>query len=79
VHVWNSSLPFQQQQDGMSNKASASGGYGLLFSRNKSYDWGDALINQTLAYPLSLAPLSQKVYYISLISSVTSFKSSNFL
>jgi hypothetical protein len=63
VHVWNSSLLFQQQQDGMSNNASGSGGYGLLFSRNKSYDWGDALINQTLAYPLSLAPLKQKVYY----------------
>lgn len=64
VHVWNSSLPFQQQQDGMSNAIYGSGGYGILPSRNKSYDWGNAIFNYgTLAYPLSLAPLSQKVYY----------------
>jgi len=63
VHVWNSSLPFQQQQDGMSMGISASGGYGKLPSRAKSYDWGDALINQTLAYPLSYNTLKQNVYY----------------
>ena len=66
VHVWNSSLPFQQQQDGMSNGTSNlynSGGYGLIPSRAKSYDWGDALINQTLAYPLSYNTLKQNVYY----------------
>ena len=63
VHVWNSSLPHQQQQDGMSMGITASGGYGLIPSRAKSYDWGDALINQTLAYPLSYNTLKQNVYY----------------
>ena len=63
VHVWNSSLPFQQQQDGMSNGITFSGGYGLIPSRAKSYDWGDALNNSTLAYPLSYNTLKQKVYY----------------
>ena len=63
VHVWNSSLPFQQQQDGMSNGILLSGGYGLIPSRAKTYDWGDALNNNTLAYPLSYAPLKQNVYY----------------
>jgi hypothetical protein len=63
VHVWNSSLEFRLQQDGMSNGILLSGGYGLLLSRNKSYDWGDALNNSTLAYPLNYAPLNQKAYY----------------
>lgn len=63
VHVWNSSLPFQQQQDGMSNGYLYSGGYGLLPSQNITYDWGNALPNNTLAYPLSYAPLKQNVYY----------------
>jgi hypothetical protein len=63
VHVWNSSLEHQQQQDGMSNGISLSGGYGILPSRNKTYDWGDALINNTLAYPLSYNTLNQKNYY----------------
>ena len=63
VHVWNSSLPFQQQQDGMSNGYLYSGGYGLLPSQTITYDWGNALQNNTLAYPLSYAPLKQNVYY----------------
>ena len=63
VHVWNSSLEHQQQQDGMSNGIPLSGGYGILPSRNKTYDWGDGLLNNTLAYPLSHAPLNQKAYY----------------
>jgi len=64
VHVWNSSLPYQQQQDGMSMGIGLSGGYGYLQSRNKSYDWGDAVYNYgTLAYPLSHASLEQKVYF----------------
>jgi hypothetical protein len=63
VHVWNSSLDFRFQQDGMSNGILGSGGYGLLPSRNKTYDWGDALNNQILAYPLNYAPLHQKAYY----------------
>lgn len=63
VHVWNSSLEFRLQQDGMSNGILGSGGYGLLPSRNKTYDWGDALNNQILAYPLNYAPLHQKAYY----------------
>jgi hypothetical protein len=63
VHVWNSSLEFRLQQDGMSNGILLSGGYGLLPSRNKTYDWGDALNNSTLAYPLNYAPLNQKAYY----------------
>jgi len=63
VHVWNSSLEFRLQQDGMSNGILYSGGYGLLLSRNKSYDWGDALNNSTLAYPLNYAPLNQKAYF----------------
>jgi hypothetical protein len=63
VHVWNSSLPFQQQQDGMSNGYLYSGGYGLLPSQTITYDWGNALPNNTLAYPLSYAPLKQNVYY----------------
>jgi hypothetical protein len=63
VHVWNSSLEFRLQQDGMSNGILLSGGYGLLPSRNFTYDWGDAISNNTLAYPLNYAPLKQKVYY----------------
>jgi hypothetical protein len=64
VHVWNSSLAHQQQQDGMSNGITLSGGYGLIPSRSKSYDWGDAVINHaTLAYALNYAPLNQKNYY----------------
>jgi hypothetical protein len=63
VHVWNSSLPHQQQQDGMSNGYLYSGGYGLLPSQTITYDWGNALPNNTLAYPLSYAPLKQNVYY----------------
>jgi hypothetical protein len=63
VHVWNSSLPFQQQQDGMSNGIPLSGGYGILPSQNITYDWGDALNNSTLAYPLSYNTLKQNVYY----------------
>jgi hypothetical protein len=63
VHVWNSSLEFRLQQDGMSNGILLSGGYGLLPSRNKTYDWGDALNNSTLAYPLNYAPLNQKAYF----------------
>jgi len=64
VHVWNSSLEHQQQQDGMSNGITLSGGYGLIPSRSKSYDWGDAVINHaTLAYALNYAPLNQKNYY----------------
>ena len=63
VHVWNSSLPHQQQQDGMSNGYLYSGGYGLLPSQTITYDWGNALQNNTLAYPLSYAPLKQNVYY----------------
>jgi len=63
VHVWNSSLDFRLQQDGMSNGSTLSGGYGLLPSRNFTYDWGDAISNNTLAYPLNYAPLKQKVYY----------------
>ena len=63
VHVWNSSLDHQQQQDGMSNMSSLSGGYGVLASRGKSYDWGNALLYNTLAYPLSYNTLNQKVYY----------------
>ena len=63
VHVWNSSLPFQQQQDGMSNGYLYSGGYGLLPSQTITYDWGNALPNNTLAYPLNYAPLKQNVYY----------------
>ena len=63
VHVWNSSLPHQQQQDGMSNGTTFSGGYGLLPSQTITYDWGYALSSYTLAYPLSHATLNQKVYY----------------
>jgi hypothetical protein len=63
VHVWNSSLAHQEQQDGMSNGITLSGGYGLIASRNKTYDWGNALVNNTLAYPLNHATLEQKVYY----------------
>jgi hypothetical protein len=63
VHVWNSSLEFRLQQDGMSNGYLYSGGYGLLPSQTITYDWGQALPNNTLAYPLSYAPLKQKVYY----------------
>ena len=64
VHVWNSSLEHQQQQDGMSMGIGLSGGYGYLQSRNKSYDWGDAVYNYaTLAYALNYAPLNQKAYY----------------
>lgn len=63
VHVWNSGLEFRLQQDGMSNGILLSGGYGLLPSRAKSYDWGDAVSNNTLAYPLSYNTLKQKVYY----------------
>lgn len=63
VHVWNSSLPHQLQQDGMSNGILYSGGYGILPSQTITYDWGDALLNNTLAYPLSHAPLNQKAYY----------------
>lgn len=63
VHVWNSSLPHQQQQDGMSNGITLSGGYGILPSQTITYDWGDALNYNTLAYPLSHATLNQKVYY----------------
>jgi hypothetical protein len=63
VHVWNSSLNFRLQQDGMSNGYLYSGGYGLLPSQTITYDWGQALPNNTLAYPLSYAPLKQKVYY----------------
>ena len=63
VHVWNSSLDFRLQQDGMSNGILGSGGYGILPSRGKSYDWGDAIAYSDLAYPLNYAPLKQKVYY----------------
>jgi len=63
VHVWNSSLEFRLQQDGMSNGILGSGGYGILPSRGKSYDWGDAIAYSGLAYPLNYAPLKQKVYY----------------
>lgn len=65
VHVWNSSLAHQQQQDGMSNGIPLSGGYGILPSRNKTYDWGDAIQPNynTLAYALNYAPLNQKAYY----------------
>jgi hypothetical protein len=63
VHVWNSSLEHQQQQDGMSNGIPLSGGYGILPSRGKTYDWGDGLLNNTLAYPLSYNTLNQNVYY----------------
>jgi hypothetical protein len=63
VHVWNSSLPHQQQQDGMSNATTFSGGYGILPSQTITYDWGDGLINNTLAYPLNHATLEQRVYY----------------
>ena len=63
VHVWNSSLEFRFQQDGMSNGILGSGGYGILPSRGKSYDWGDAIAYSDLAYPLNYAPLKQKVYY----------------
>jgi len=63
VHVWNSSLPHQQQQDGMSNGILYSGGYGILPSQTISYDWGNALANNTLAYPLNHATLEQRVYY----------------
>jgi hypothetical protein len=63
VHVWNSSLPHQLQQDGMSNGITKSGGYGILPSQTITYDWGNALLNNTLAYPLNYAPLEQRVYY----------------
>jgi hypothetical protein len=63
VHVWNSSLNFRLQQDGMSNGYLYSGGYGLLPSQTITYDWGQALPNNKLAYPLNYAPLKQKVYY----------------
>jgi hypothetical protein len=63
VHVWNSSLEHQQQQDGMSNGILYSGGYGILPSQTITYDWGDALNNNMLAYPLNHAMLNQKVYY----------------
>ena len=63
VHVWNASLEHKQQQDGMSMGIDLSGGYGLIPSRNKTYDWAHAIINNTLAYPLSHAPLNQNVYY----------------
>lgn len=63
VHVWNASLEHKQQQDGMSMGIGLSGGYGLIPSRQKSYDWGDALNNNTLAYPLSYNTLNQNVYY----------------
>jgi hypothetical protein len=63
VHVWNSGLEFRLQQDGMSNGILGSGGYGILPSRGKSYDWGDAVAYSDLAYPLNYAPLKQKVYY----------------
>jgi len=63
VHVWNSSLEHQQQQDGMSNGFPLSGGYGVLASRGKTYDWGNALTYNTLAYPLSYNTLNQNVYY----------------
>jgi hypothetical protein len=63
VHVWNSSLEHQQQQDGMSNGILYSGGYGILPSQTITYDWGNALLNNTLAYPLNYAPLKQKAYY----------------
>jgi hypothetical protein len=61
VQVWNSSLPFQQQQDGMTQVIN-SGGYGKLFSRAKSYDWGNAQNIGELAYPLNYGSLNQKVY-----------------
>ena len=63
VHVWNSSVPFQQQQDAMSNGTTFSGAYGVLPSRTISYDWGNALFLTTLANPLSFASLKQKVYF----------------
>jgi hypothetical protein len=63
VHVWNSSLPHQQQQDGMSNGIPLSGGYGVIYSRNENYDWGAGVNNAILAYPLSHATLNQKAYY----------------
>jgi hypothetical protein len=63
VHVWNSSLEFRLQQDGMSNGYLYSGGYGLLPSQTITYDWGQAINNNTLAYPLSYNTLNQKVYY----------------
>ena len=63
VHVWNSSLEHQQQQDGMSNGIPFSGGYGVIYSRNENYDWGAGVNNAILAYPLSHAPLNQKAYY----------------
>jgi hypothetical protein len=63
VHVWNSSLNFRLQQDGMSNGYLYSGGYGLLPSQTFTYDWGQAINNNTLAYPLSYNTLKQKVYY----------------
>jgi hypothetical protein len=66
VHVWNSSLEFRLQQDGMSNGYLYSGGYGLLPSQTITYDWGEAINNNKLAYPLSYAPLKQKVYYTDL-------------
>jgi hypothetical protein len=40
-----------------------SGGYGILPSQTITYDWGDALLNSTLAYPLNHATLNQKVYF----------------
>jgi hypothetical protein len=63
VHVWNSSLEHQQQQDGMSNGIPLSGGYGVIYSRNENYDWGAGVNNAILAYPLSHATLNQKTYY----------------
>jgi hypothetical protein len=63
VHVWNSSLEFRLQQDGMSNGYLYSGGYGLLPSQTITYDWGQAINNNKLAYPLSYNTLKQKVYY----------------
>jgi hypothetical protein len=63
VHVWNSSLEHQQQQDGMSNGIPLSGGYGVIYSRNENYDWGAGVNNAILAYPLSHATLNQKAYY----------------
>jgi hypothetical protein len=62
VHVWNSSLEFKQQQEGMSNYTQSSGGYTILNSRFFTYDWGYAKLLGTRAYPLSNNLTSQKVY-----------------
>ena len=57
VHVWPSSVEYQQQQWGMSNQTSYSGAYGKNPIDEKNYDWGNAVyIYSETAYPLNYLP-----------------------